>query len=154
MGFDREELIDHYRKSREQLLAAIDGLSDEEMSERSLDGWSVNDHLMHIALWDEIRASEVRRISAGHESAWRMTASQDEELNELGYAMRQHVSAPQARYEIERTQQSLLEALADATPRGLEPSHYGEAGLRTNHQSEHAAWIQRWRDERGRAPAG
>ena len=39
------------------------------------DGWSVKDHLAHLALWDDIRAGEVERISAGHDSAWRMTGA-------------------------------------------------------------------------------
>lgn len=73
MPNDRDALLDHYRKTRADLLAAIDGLGDEAMSEPSLDGWSVKDHLLHLASWDDIRAQEVARISAGHDSAWRMS---------------------------------------------------------------------------------
>ena len=62
---DRDALLQHYRKMREELLSAIEGLSDELMTERSLDGWSVKDHLAHIAAWDDVRAAEVERISAG-----------------------------------------------------------------------------------------
>ena len=70
MAEDRDALLQHYRQSREELLSAIRGLSDQLMTEPSLDGWSVKDHLAHVALWDDIRASEVDRISAGHDSAW------------------------------------------------------------------------------------
>ena len=70
---DRDALLQHYRQMREALLSAIRGLGDESMAEPSLDGWAVKDHLTHLALWDDIRASEVARISAGHDSAWRMT---------------------------------------------------------------------------------
>ncbi|MBM3945992.1 MAG: DinB family protein, partial [SAR202 cluster bacterium] len=66
----REDLLRHYHQMRQDLLSAINGLADEQMTEPSLDGWSVKDHLAHIALWDDIRVSEVVRISAGHESAW------------------------------------------------------------------------------------
>jgi hypothetical protein len=65
---DRDDLLAHYRRSRAELLDAIAGLSEAQMTERTLDGWSVKDHLLHLALWDDVRAAEVVRISAGHES--------------------------------------------------------------------------------------
>jgi hypothetical protein len=69
MTEDRTELMEHYRAMQRELLAAVDGLSDEHWLEASLDGWSVTDHVVHLGMWDEIRASEVARISAGFESA-------------------------------------------------------------------------------------
>ena len=51
MAEDREALLQHYRQMREALLAAIDGLSDAVLTDPSLDGWSVKDHLAHLALW-------------------------------------------------------------------------------------------------------
>ena len=85
MAEDRDALLQHYRQMREELLSAIDGLSDDLMTELSLDGWSIKDHLAHLALWDDLRASEVVRISAGHDSAWRMNGEQGEAYNALGY---------------------------------------------------------------------
>jgi uncharacterized damage-inducible protein DinB len=70
MAEDKETLLAHYRSARAGLLAAIEGIPDELMVERSLDGWSVKDHLLHLSLWDDIRASEVQRISTGFDSAW------------------------------------------------------------------------------------
>src|SRR5260370_39647272 len=99
MAEERDALVQHYRQMREELLSAIDGLSDERMSEPSLDGWSVNDHLAHLANWDDIRASEVVRISAGHDSAWRMTGEQHEAYNALGYARRRALALDQVRRE-------------------------------------------------------
>ena len=61
-------------------LEAIEGLSDAQMTERTLDGWSIADHLAHIALWDDVRTQEVTRISAGHDSVWRMNGEQDAAL--------------------------------------------------------------------------
>src|SRR5215813_2939088 len=101
MPEDRDELLRHYRTSREKLLAAIHGLTDEQMSEPTLDGWAIKDHLAHMALWDDIRAAEVERISAGHESAWKMTDEQDEALNGTGYELRRSMSAAQSRWELE-----------------------------------------------------
>ena len=145
----RDALLQHYRQMREKLLSASDGLSDELMIERSLHGCSVKDHLAHLALWDDIRASEVVRISAGHESAWRMTGEQDEAYNALGYDLRQGLSLDQARWELATSRQRLLDAISSATARGLDASLYGEAGLYSSHEAQHADWITRWRSERG-----
>ena len=149
MAEDRDALLQHYRQMREELLSAIEGLTDELMTEPSLDGWSVKDHLTHLALWDDIRASEVVRISAGHDSAWRMTGEQDEAYNALGHHLRLALSPDQARWELATSRQRLLDAISSATARGLDASLYGEAGLRSLHEAQHAGRIKRWRGERG-----
>src|SRR5436305_11383718 len=114
MAEDRDALLQHYRQMREELLAAIDGLSDELLAEPSLDGWSVNDHLAHLALWDDLRAAEVERISAGHESAWKFSETQDDAYNEVGHELRRNMSASQAKWELERSRKRLLEAISEA----------------------------------------
>lgn len=149
MTEDKEDLLQHYRRTREELLSAIEGLSDAQLTESSLDGWSVKDHLAHIAVWDDVRASEVIRISAGHESAWRMTGEQDESYNAVAHAMRLRLSPDQVRWELETSRQRLLDAIASATARGLDGSLYGEAGLRSLHEAVHTPWIKRWRQESG-----
>jgi uncharacterized damage-inducible protein DinB len=146
---DRDAVLRHYRESREALLAAIDGLTDAQMTEPSMDGWSVKDHLAHLALWDDIRTSEVTRISAGHGSAWRITYEQAEAYNAIAYPARRDLSLAQIRWELETSRARLLEAIAAATPRGLDPSRYSETGLRSDHEAEHTGWIKRWRRERG-----
>jgi hypothetical protein len=145
---DRDDLLRHYRESRADLLAAIDGLTDDQLSERTLDGWSVKDHLLHITLWDEIRAAEIERISAGHESLWRMSGEQDDIYRGLGIDLRMDTSVGQAKWELEATRRRVLEAIASATERGLDGSLYGEAGLRSGHEAQHTEWIKRWRAEK------
>ena len=146
---DRDALLRHYRESRAALLAAIDGLTDAQMTDPSMDGWSVKDHMAHLALWDDIRTSEVTRISAGHGSAWRITYEQAEAYNAIAYPARRDLSLAQIRWELQTSRARLLEAIAAATPRGLDPSRYSETGLRSDHEAEHTGWIKRWRGERG-----
>jgi uncharacterized damage-inducible protein DinB len=133
---------------RRDLLAAVEGLSEELMTERTLDGWSVKDHLAHLAAWDEIRTSEVERISAGFDSAWRMTADQDAVYNALAHALRQDLSVGQVMWELERTHERLLVAIRAATPRALDAALYGEAALRSTHDAQHTGWIRRWREDK------
>jgi hypothetical protein len=150
MAEDKEALIADYRRARADLVAAIQGLTDDLMTERSLDGWSVKDHLVHLSLWDDVRSSEVQRISAGFDSAWRMSDEQDEAYNDMGHLLRQDLSLAQARWEFSVSHQRLIDAISTATPRGLDASLYGAAGLtRGAHDEEHAGWINRWRSQRG-----
>lgn len=149
MTEDRDGLLQHYQGTRRALLTVLDGLSDEQMRERTLDGWSVKDHLAHLAWWDAVRADEVTRISAGHASAWRMTGEQDAAYSALGYALAQDLTVAQVRWELETSRQRLLDAIAGASERGLDGALYGEAGLRSTHEVQHTQWIARWRGERG-----
>lgn len=148
MAEDRDGLLQHYRQMREELLSAIEGLSDELMTERTLDGWSVKDHLAHLALWDDIRAGEVARVSAGHDSAWRMSGEQDAAYNALGHELRLAISPSQVRWELETSRRRLLEAISSASARGLDAALYGEAALRSTHEAQHTGWIERWRGEK------
>ena len=149
MAEDKHALVQQYRQARDALLKAIDGLTDEQLTEQSLDGWSVKDHLAHLALWDDVRASEVARISAGHASAWRMTEEQDVAYNAMGYALRLNLSVDQIKWELAASRQKLLDAIASATPPGMDGSLYGVSDLVSSHEQEHSGWIKRWRAEKG-----
>ena len=149
MQQDRDALLAHYRSMRAGLLSAVDGLNEDHLCDPSLDGWSVKDHLIHIALWDEIRAAEVQRISAGFESLWKMSHEHETAFGPLTYELRRAATAAQALWELSSTHAALLAAISSATPRGLDASLYGEAGLPSSHETMHALWIQRWRSERG-----
>src|SRR5688572_6283720 len=98
MTEDRDALLQHYRQMRAGLLAAIEGLDDVALSEPSLDGWSVKYHLAHISLWDEIRAGEMARISAGLNSAWQMTPDREEMYGILSHSLRVNLTPDQARW--------------------------------------------------------
>jgi len=149
MAENREALLQHYQDMRDKLLAAIAGLSDELMAEPSLDGWSVKDHLAHLAFWDDIRTSEVVRISAGYDTAWRTSGDQDERFNSLIHDLRLSLSLDQVKWELDASRQRLIEAISSATDRGLDGSIYSEAALRSTHERVHTGWIKRWRAERG-----
>jgi hypothetical protein len=149
MPEDQHALIQHFHHMRRDLLAAIDGLTDDQLTEPTLDGCPVKDHLAHLALWDDLRSSEVTRISAGFESAWRMAEGQDSIYSVLAHGLRKDLSLAQVRWELDTSHQRLLDALSAATERGLEASLYGEAALPSTHEAQHTAWITRWRSERG-----
>jgi uncharacterized damage-inducible protein DinB len=149
MAENRRALMRHYQEMRDGLLSAIAGLDDQMMTEPSLDGWSVKDHLAHLAFWDGIRTSEVTRISAGHASAWRTAGDQDETFNTLIHDLRQGLSLEQVKWELASSRKRLIKAISSATERGLDAPLYGEAALRSTHEAMHTGWIRRWRAQRG-----
>jgi hypothetical protein len=51
------------------------------MLEPTIDGWSVKDHLAHMAFWDDLRAADIERIRLAMNRR-PMTAS-SEQLNDI-----------------------------------------------------------------------
>ena len=78
-----------------------------------------------------------------------MDEGQDEAYNTMAYELRRTLSLEQAKWEFATSRQRLLDAIAAITPRGLDFSLYGEAGLHSGHEIEHTGWIKRWRGEKG-----
>jgi len=136
-----EELLDHHRRLHAELLASLEGLSDAQLQEPTIDGWSVKDNLAHLAFWDDLRADEITRISAGHASALHLDGGQDGRLNELAYQLRRGLSLDQVRWEIDHSFRRLEAAIQAAPSTALNPDLYGEAGLVSGHAGEHARYI-------------
>jgi uncharacterized damage-inducible protein DinB len=147
--FTKEELRDHYRAVRQVLMAAIEGLSEAEMLEPSLDGWSVKDHLAHLSAWDEVRVMEIDRISAGRRSVWPiMTREQVDAFNDLTVEVRRPLSVEEVIREMTASREGVIAAIERASERALDSSRYGEAGLRSIHDLDHAETIRQWREQR------
>ena len=145
----KDDLRQHYAVSRAALMSAIEGLSEADMSQAALDGWSVKDHLTHVTVWDEIRAAEIDRISGGFEPAWRhMTDAETDSFNGIIERMRSSLGLTQVLAELESSRARVLAAIDEASERGLDEARYGEAGLRTTHEVAHAWMIQSWRTQR------
>ena len=145
MPEQRDAILSHFNTLRVALIAAIEGLTPPQLTEQPEGEWSIKDQLLHIAAWDRIRADEVTRISAGHTSTWRMSGEQDAALNELFHELHRDLTIEQAMWELRSSRDRLLDAIVDATERGLDTTLYGEAGLMTQHEALHASWIREWR---------
>ncbi|MGD9934204.1 MAG: DinB family protein [Dehalococcoidia bacterium] len=141
----RQSLLYHFEESRSALLATLDALTPAQMLETTLDGWSVKDHLAHLAFWDDLRADEVIRLSAGYASVLKMTPDQDDVANTLAFDVRREISLEQARWELDHSYARLVGALTSATGAALDPAAYGEAGILSRHGFEHAGYIREWR---------
>jgi hypothetical protein len=129
-------------------MAALESLSEAQMIEPTIDGWSVKDHLAHLAFWDDLRAADIERISAGYESAWHLAES-SERLNEIVQGARSGLSIKQVMLEMAAARERVIDAVSAASDRGLDASLYGEASLRSTHDLDHAGYIRNWRSQKG-----
>ncbi len=161
MADRRSEVLQAFAESRIALLAAIEGLSDEQLSRQEIEGvsqtdvnisWSAKDHLAHVVQMDEIRYFEICRVAHGQKPAWPYeTDEESEALNKMGVEHRRYLSLDQLLWELDFVRARILMAIEDAPEDGLDASRYGEFGLDGGaaHEREHADAIVGWRKEKG-----
>jgi hypothetical protein len=142
---ERRAVLDSFAASEAGLVAAIDGLTEAQVSERSLDGWSVKDHLAHLAQWHELRWLDLTRLAAGYESAVNSTPEQDEAFNAMTVAWRAGLSWQQTLWEWQTSRTRVLDTLRTLSPKALQRVLRDDWPLRTGHEDEHAGYIRTWR---------
>ncbi len=148
----RSQLFSEVQEARSQLLAAIDGLSEEQMVAQALDGWSAKDHLAHIAAWDELRFHEINRVARGDRPAFAdITPLQVDAFNSWTIDLRREFSTAQVLRELELTRSRVLEAVGACPDSRLGEAAEGRGRIRraAAHDLEHAALIREWRQREG-----
>ena len=143
---ERRSVLAAFAASEAAVLAAIDGLSEAQVGERSLDGWSVKDHLAHLAQWHELRWLDLTRLAAGYDSAVNSTPAQDEAFNAMTVAWRAGLSWQQTLWEWQTSRSRVVEAVRTLTADELQRALQGDWPLRTGHDDEHAGYIRAWRE--------
>ena len=140
------------KAARSRVLAAVDGLTEEQISRPEIDGWSVKDHLNHLTACDEFRFYEIGRVSRGARTAF---ASVDDEqtdaLNAIIVALRRNMTLEELIADLEFARSLVLEAISQAPERALAPEAYGDFSVEgsIDHDLEHAAAISAWREREG-----
>ena len=144
----RGQMVGKFRASREELMSAIEGLSEEEMAQPSIDGWSVKDQLVHISHWNEILFVEILRVSEGLPPAVpHFNPDEMDRFNELIRSKRVDWPVSRVLAELEFTRARMIEALENCDERALDQANYGMPGAQegAEHESEHASHIRKLR---------
>ena len=152
VGSSRDQLLIEMKAARSRVLAAVEGLSDGQASRAELDGWSVKDHLSHLAACDEFRFYEIGRISRGGRPAYQgMDNEQTDALNALIVTLRRYLSLDQVMADLDFARSLVLEAIQRAPEHALSPETYGHFPVdgSIDHDLEHAAAITAWREREG-----
>ncbi len=144
---DRRTVLESFDSEGAELMSAIEGLSETEFAE-PFDGWSVKDHLSHLAQWEELRYLDTVRIAAGYRSAVDSTSAQDEVFNQTTVEWRRSHSLAQVLWGLETARRRVLDAVATLGDEELARVLADSWPLGTRHEAEHAGWIRAWRAER------
>jgi len=155
---DRQEVLNHLVSARARLLAAIEGLSETEMTTLPISGvWTLRQVLAHIDGWAVWDLEAIRAIQQG--SSPDLSAIQDVDVfNNCLVAQRKEWSVDRILAEMQETLTAMQELV-----RSMSDQHLFDAGpfrgpywenlaewlqVAWEHEEEHAAQIQAWRGQR------
>jgi len=160
---DKREMLEHLIRAREELLAAIEGLSETEMTMLPVAGvWTIKDILAHISGWAAWDLAGIGTILAGERPDF--SAIQDvDTFNGRLVAERSTWSLDQVLAEMRDTQVALQRLLTgmpdgDLFRTGLFQGPYWDnladwLQVAWEHEEEHAVQIRTWRATCGKAQA-
>jgi hypothetical protein len=155
----KDDLIAQIKTERARLLAALDGLSDADLTQPGQNGdLSVKDTLAHIAEWEQICLGWYRTGQRGEIPDF--DSATVDRLNRAIYEKHRDHPLADVRAWFEESYQAMLGAINTMTAEEIfAVGRYAWTGsepllayLRANtdeHYAEHADEIARWRQSRG-----
>jgi hypothetical protein len=149
---DTEEVRSLLEASHKELLAAIDGLSPEQMAIPVFADWSVKDILAHIVSWEEYTLLDFQRVARGHMPALASFKQQDvDSFNALVMSLRRGFPLGQVTDELEANRRATIAALNALPDERLAQGQFARiwATITAGHDHEHAEDIRKWRQKEG-----
>jgi hypothetical protein len=149
---DREQVLAHANETRRGLLAALDGLTDDQMMKPVVGDWSVKDLLAHLTSWEEVALPDIERVARGDAPALAaFDLKRVDEFNAMIMSLRRHFTLDQARRELDAFRASLLEAIGRLPDSALAEGQFARGLLQicAYHDTEHTEDIQNWRKREG-----
>jgi Mycothiol maleylpyruvate isomerase N-terminal domain len=143
---DVNALLERIEEAWRELLAALDDIPEDRMSDPGVIGdWSLKDLFGHLAFWDEHAVAEIERALAGlprQDDAW-------QEMNVADHAARRDHTLPEQRSAMHQAHAALVERLEAVA--GIEAARIDEA-IRVDtyeHYRDHVKDVQSWRQRTG-----
>ena len=149
---DREEAYSLLREAHKELLAAIDGLTPEQMAIPVFADWSVKDILAHIVSWEEYTLLDLQRVARGHMPALASFKQADvDNFNALVMSLRRNFPLAQVMYELEANRKAIIAALDALPDERLVQGQFARiwASIAAVHDREHTEDIRKWRQKEG-----
>jgi hypothetical protein len=149
---DREEVRSLLEQAHEELLAAIDALTPEQMAIPVFADWSVKDILAHIVSWEEYTLLDFQRVARGHMPALASFKQQDvDSFNALVMSLRRDFPLDQVMDELEANRRATIAALGALPDERLAQGQFARiwATITAGHDHEHAEDIRKWRHKEG-----
>jgi hypothetical protein len=149
---DREEVHSLLQDAHKELLAAIDGLTPEQMAIPVVGDWSVKDILAHIVSWEEYTLLDLQRLARGHMPALASFNERDvDSFNALVMSLRRDFPLDQVMQELEANRKATIAALDALPDERLAQGRFARvwASVTAGHDHEHAEHIRNWRQKEG-----
>jgi len=149
---DRGQLLLEMDTARGRAMEAIAGLTEAQMSQPGLDGWSVKDVLNHLTACDEFRFFEIEKVSRSGRLAYPgLSSDESDSLNHLIVTKRRSLSLSEVLRDLDAVRALVLEAISRAPDSALDPAAYVDYPVNgsISHDREHAAAIRAWRKREG-----
>ena len=125
----RDQLLLEMDAARDRVNEAIAGLTEEQVSRPSIDGWSVKDHLTHLTLWHELRFFELSRIARGGRAGFPVTDEAGvEHINQQFAANRRPLPLDQVLADLDFAREMVRQAIANCPEDRLDLRFYEELG--------------------------
>jgi len=149
---DRDEVYSLLEAAHKELLAAIDGLTPEQMAIPVFDDWSVKDILAHIVSWEEYTLLDLQRVARGHMPALASFKQVDvDNWNAMVMGLRRDFPLDQVMHELEANRKATIAALDALPDERLAQGQFARiwASITAGHDHEHAEHIRKWRQKEG-----
>jgi uncharacterized damage-inducible protein DinB len=154
MALTREDARESLARERGKLLAALNGLSEDEMARPAAVGrWSVRDVLAHILAWDEEAATRLELLAAGRPQDFARITNEEEleAWNASAHERYAGLALAEVMRRLEAVQGRILvglDSLSDerlGTDAGPVPVRHWLPECTYAHEDEHCADILAWR---------
>lgn len=138
--------------ARRELMASLEGLSEEQMTDELENGWSVKDVVAHVAMWDEMVLPDLIRAVRGHQSlfkAWDHESFTDQ-WNHIQLELRRGFPLEHVMEEFSESRQAIMSFLDSVAEERLTSGPIpASCAIQAEHDREHAAQIRAWREQKG-----
>lgn len=150
---NRDQLLGHLNESFEDLLGAVQGLSEEQMTRVWFGEWGVREILAHIAGWHWEMSKALERIAAGERPVPEGVSYDDADSVNSGFVSAAAGKGPKAVLDDMIASKEAFVAAALKVPE----ERYGEGraaarlmqGTGFGHYQEHLPAIREWRTREG-----
>jgi hypothetical protein len=119
---NKAELIQRIHHSRAALEEALNSMSQEQLIRATPGGWSIKDHLAHLASWELGVAELLRRRPRFEAMQVEEAVSQgksEDEINDLIYHQHTDIPLDEVSKKFREAHKQLLEALEELNDEGL-----------------------------------
>ena len=149
---DKRKLLKDADEAYSELMEAVAGLSELEMSRVWLGTWGAREILIHIAAWDREMIPALQRVGRGEPPYAAGAYDDGDGWNARFVEARRGANVPGILAELAANHAAFVAAAAALPEEAYIAGGAGDlvSGISTDHYREHAGQIRGWREEKAK----